>query len=144
MFNVVVTIVGTQRDAEGEESRIELITAGHYYEKNGVQYLTYKDSEVSGQEGTTTMLKVYEQSVVLVRAGSVQYKQEFRLDQKSHSSYVTSYITMGMSIVTNSMELALHGPTGNIDICYELEINRQWQSTNTLSISVREEIKRGY
>jgi len=142
MINVVVTILGTQRDAQGEESRIELITVGNYYEKNGVQYLVYKDSEVSGLEGVTTMLKVYDDYVMLVRAGSVKYSQEFRLGKKSHSTYVTSYITMDMSIQTTSMNLSLGHGAGNIDICYELEINGQWQSSNTLSVSVREEMKR--
>ncbi|WP_378955296.1 DUF1934 domain-containing protein [Pelosinus sp. sgz500959] len=144
MINVVVTIVGTQRDAQGEENRIELITAGHYYEKNGVQYIVYKDTEVSGLEGVSTMLKVYEQHVVLVRMGNVKYQQQFRLGEKSHSSYVTPYVTMEMGILTQSIEQALSKSVGNIHIRYELEINGQWQSTNTLSISVREESKSGY
>ena len=144
MINVVVTIVGTQRDAQGEESRIELITAGHYYEKNGVQYIVYKDSEVSGLEGTKTMLKVYDQHVVLVRMGSVKCQQEFRLGTKSHSAYVTPYVTMDMGILTQKIDLAVSGPAKNFYIRYELEINGQWQSTNTLSISVREENRSGY
>lgn len=144
MIDVVVTIVGTQRDAQGEESRIELIAVGHYYEKNGVQYIVYKDSEISGLEGVTTMLKVYDQHMILVRSGSVNYKQEFRLGEKTHSNYVTPYITMGMGILTQSIDLTLERPHGHIQVCYELEINGQWQSTNTLSISVREEIKSGH
>ena len=139
MLNVVETIIGTQRDAQGEESRIELITVGHYYEKNGVQYIVYKDSEISGLEGVRTMLKVYDQYVVLVRKGSVEYTQEFRLGLKSLSTYVTPYVKMEMGIITQNIKLALSSPTGTIDIRYELEINGQWQSTNTLSISVREE-----
>ena len=144
MINVVVTLVGTQRDALGEETRIELITAGHYYEKNGVQYLVYQDTEVSGLEGTKTMLKVYDQYVVLVRMGSVKQRQEFRLGTKSISTYETPYVTMEMGILTKNMELALRVPAKNIHIRYELEINGQWQSTNTLSISVREENENGY
>ena len=144
MINIVVKIIGIQRDAQGEESRIELTTAGHYYEKHGVKYVVYKDTEISGLDGVTTMLKVYDQHVVLVRMGSVRYKQEFRLGTKSHSTYVTPYVTMEMGILTQRIDLALDGPTINIHIRYELEINRQWQSTNTLSISVREESKSGY
>ncbi|MBP2626547.1 MAG: hypothetical protein H6Q68_1258 [Firmicutes bacterium] len=144
MIHVVVTILGTQRDAQGEESRIELITAGHYYEKNNVKYIVYKDSEISGLEGTKTMLKVYDQYVVLVRMGSVRQQQEFRLGTKSHSTYVTPYVTMDMGILTQNIDLALDTPAKSIYIRYELEINGQWQSTNTLSISVREENKSGY
>lgn len=139
MNHVIVTIIGTQRDAQGEENRIELITAGHYYKKNGVQYIVYKDSEVSGLEGVTTMLKVYDQHMVLVRMGSVECTQEFRLGEKSRSTYVTPYVTLEMGILTQDIKLALHDVAGDVNIRYELEINGQWQSTNTLSISVREE-----
>lgn len=139
MNNVIVTIIGTQRDAQGEENRIELITTGHYYKKNGVQYIVYKDSEISGLEGVTTMLKVYDQYMVLVRMGSVACTQEFRLGEKSHSTYVTPYVTLEMGTLTQDINVALSNLAGNINIRYELEINGQWQSTNTLSISVREE-----
>lgn len=144
MSNVVVTITGTQRDEHGEENTIELITAGHYYEKNGVQYIVYKDTEVSGLEGVSTMLKIYPKHVVLVRMGNVKYQQQFRLGEKSYSPYVTPYATMEMGILTQNIEQALTNSAGSIYIRYELEINGQWQSTNTLSISVREENKSGY
>ena len=144
MVNVIVTVVGTQRDAQREESRIELITAGHYYEKNGVRYIIYQDSEVSGLEGTKTMLKVYDDYVVLVRMGSVKQEQEFRLGKKSHSTYVTPYVSMDMGILTQNIDLDLGALVNNIHVRYELEINGQWQSTNTLSISVQEENKSGY
>src|SRR5689334_19110096 len=122
MIDVVVTIIGTQRDAQGEESRIELITAGHYYEKNNVKYIVYTDSEVSGLEGAKTMLKVYDEHVVLVRMGSVKHKQEFRLGTKSDSTYVTPYVTMDMGILTQNIDLALSAPSKSIYIRYELEI----------------------
>ena len=53
---------------------------------------------------------------------------------------------MQMSIVTNSLKITLDSITGikDLDISYELEMNGQWQSANTLSISIREESKRGY
>lgn len=144
MINIVVKIIGIQRDAQGSESRIELTTAGHYYEKRGVKYIVYKDTEISGLDGVTTMLKVYDQYVILVRMGSVKHQQEFRLGTKSQSTYVTPYVTMEMGILTQNIEMVLNDPAMNIQIRYELEINGQWQSTNTLSISVREESKSGY
>jgi len=76
--------------------------------------------------------------------GSVRQQQEFRLGTKSHSTYVTPYVTMDMGILTQNIDLALDTPAKSIYIRYELEINGQWQSTNTLSISVREENKSGY
>jgi uncharacterized beta-barrel protein YwiB (DUF1934 family) len=144
MIDIVITIIGTQRDGTGEESRIELITAGRSYEKNGVRYIVYKDSEISGLEGVTTMLKVYDQHIVLVRTGNVDHKQEFRLGEKSYSMYHTPYGTMQMGILTKSLKIDLASEIGVLEISYELEMNGQWQSANTLSISIREEIKSGH
>lgn len=139
-MNVVVTIIGTQRDKQGEESRIELITAGRGYEKNGVRYIVYQESEISGLEGVTTMLKLYDNQVVLVRTGSIDHKQEFCPGQKRHSMYITPYGTMQMSILTQNLQIALNGIAGSLEVSYELEMNGQWQSTNTLSISIQEEM----
>lgn len=144
MTNVIVTIVGTQRDAQGEADSIELITAGRWYDKNGVRYIIYEDTEISGMEGTKTMLKLQGERVVLVRTGKVEHRQEFCLGEKSVSPYLTPYGTMEMGIDTRQLKVVLAEAGGSLYIEYDLEINGQWQSTNTLSVKVREESKRGY
>lgn len=58
--------------------------------------------------------------------------------------YHTPYGTMQMSILTNSLKMALASTTGTVAIEYELEINGQWQSANTLSISIQEESISGH
>lgn len=145
MIDVVITVIGIQKDGNGEENRVELITKGRFYDKNGVKYIVYEDSEISGLEGVTTMLKIYEKQVALVRTGSINHKQEFLLGEKSHSIYRTPYGAMEMGIMTNSLRMDLpSGAAGTLEIGYELEINGQWQSANSLLISIREESKRGH
>ena len=144
MTNVVITIAGTQRDADGEMDSIEMMTAGRWYDKNGVRYIIYEDTEISGLEGTKTMLKLEADQVSLLRMGKVEYRQEFRLGQKSVSPYATPYGIMQMGIETRQLDLNMEETGGTIYIVYDLEINGQWQSANTLSVKVREENKRGY
>lgn len=144
MTNVVITIVGTQRDAGGEVDSIEMMTAGRWYDKNGVRYIIYEDTNISGLEGTKTMLKLEADQVSLVRMGEVEYRQEFCLGKKSISPYATPYGTMQMSIETRQLDISLEAAGGSIYVVYDLEINGQWQSANTLSVKVREESKRGY
>lgn len=138
-MNVIITIIGTQKDFQGEEARIELITAGRCYDKKGVRYIVYQDTEISGLEGVTTMLKLYDKDVVLVRTGSVNHKQEFCLGEKRHSAYITPYGTMQMGILTKGLRMSLDDISTSLEISYELEMNGQWQSANTLSVSIREE-----
>lgn len=144
---VLVTVIGTQQDADGEENRIELVTTARYWRKHGVEYIVYHESEVSGLENTTTALKVYPGRVALVRMGGIEQKQEFKVGERSLSTYVTPYGVMKMGIVTNKLDISFseaQGTVGTIAIHYDLEIDGQWQSANSLSITVREEQERGY
>jgi uncharacterized beta-barrel protein YwiB (DUF1934 family) len=145
--NVLVTVVGTQLDADGEENRIELVTTARYWKKNGVEYIIYHESAVSGLENTTTALKIYPERVALVRMGGIEQKQEFKVGEKSQSTYITPYGVMKMGILTNKLDISFNeaqGTVGTVDIHYDLEIDGRWQSANSLSITVREEQNCGY
>jgi len=139
MRKVVVTVVGTQTDGSGGDDRIELVTTGTCQEKNGVQYITYRESEISGLEGTTTLLKVFGDHFAVIRMGAVEHKQEFFPEQKCYSTYITPFGAMKMCAYTKRMEVTLARCTGSLFAEYDLEINGQWQSSNTLSVTIREE-----
>ena len=141
MTNVVVTVIGSQRDESGDEQSIELVTAGRHYQKNGVDYITYDESKLTGLEGTTTLLKLYDGYVVLVRMGNIEQRQEFRKGERSSCTYVTPYGAMEMSVATSDVAVAFAKGSGRVDIAYELEIQGRWQSSNRLAITIREEKK---
>jgi uncharacterized beta-barrel protein YwiB (DUF1934 family) len=139
MRNVVVKVVGTQTDGYGEESCIELVAVGTAHVKDGVHYISYRESELSGMEGTTTLLKVFSDHLSLIRMGAVEQKQEFYLGKNSYSTYVTPFGNMKMSVFTKRLDIQPGSYPGAINVAYELEINGEWQSSNTLSVSIREE-----
>lgn len=139
MRKVIVTVVGTQRDADGDENRIELVTVGSRQDKNGVGYITYRESEISGLEGTTTLLKVYPDHLTLVRMGAVEQKQEFYPGRKSHCSYITPFGTMEMAVFTHRLTMEQGGGRQSLSAGFDLEINGEWQSYNTLTVDIREE-----
>ena len=143
MKQVMVTVVGIQQDADGEEQRLELITVGRHYEKNGSHTITYEESAISGLEGTTTILRVNPDHVVLLRMGTVRQKQEFWLHKKTCSQYVTAFGNMQLCVFTRRLEIGswVDGISTPIMIHYDLEIDGQRQSTNVLSIVIREEQK---
>ena len=140
MENVLVTVIGTQCGIDGEESRIELIAKGHRKQQAGITYITYKEA-LSGLDDTTTLLKLYADSGCLVRMGSYEQKQEFRPGEKTYSPYITPYGNMELGVLTRNLSID-RAQTDSADaeqtvlLCYELEINGQWQSTNTLQIKV--------
>lgn len=141
MRKVIVTVVGTQRGADGEECRIELVTVGSRQDKNGVGYITYRESEISGLEGTTTLLKIYPDRFTLIRMGAVEQKQEFALGVASRGVYLTPYGAMDMTVATRSLEMAATGGGQSLKAGYDLTINGEWQSYNTLTVDIREEAR---
>lgn len=141
MTNVIVTVIGSQRDGAGDEQSIELITAGRHYRRNGVDYITYDESKLTGLEGTTTLLKLYDGYVVLVRMGNIEQRQEFRKGERSTCTYITPYGAMEMSVATSDVTVAFANSSGSVAIAYELEIEGRWQSSNQLAITIREEKK---
>jgi uncharacterized beta-barrel protein YwiB (DUF1934 family) len=131
MRRVIVTVVGTQTDEAGEESRIEFVTVGARRDREGVSYITYRESGVSGLEGTTTL--------TVVRMGAVEAKQEFRSGLRSDGAYITPFGTMKMAVHTRRLERAAGDGRDTVTAGYDLEINGRWQSYNTLSVEIREE-----
>ncbi len=141
MKQVWVTVTGNQCDRDGEEQQIELQALGRYYEKNGVHYIVYEESQVSGMQGTTTALKVYSDHVVLSRRGEVEQRLDFYLQRKTCGQYVTAFCRMQIDVYTRTLEIrsATDGNPSVVVIHYDLEIDGQWQSMNRLTIGIREE-----
>ncbi|MDF2841463.1 MAG: hypothetical protein K0Q99_2235 [Clostridia bacterium] len=111
-----------QVDETGDKSEIEFFVEGTYIEKNNGVYITYKETEVSGMEGTTTMLKILEDSLSIIRFGTCNSKLEFISGVQTHTNYQTPYGNMPITINTRQLEVDLRpGEKSNIHLQYSLE-----------------------
>lgn len=136
MNKVIVSVVGVQTDVYGEENRIELVTVGRRQLKNGINYITYHDSQSYGMDGTDTLLKVGGDCVTLVRKGRVEHTQKFKQRETNSNLYSTPYGDMTLTILTNNLDICFGAVSGTIDISYDLMVDGQWQSANHLYIKV--------
>jgi len=136
MNKVIVTVVGRQKDAAGEENTIKMVAAGKHYYRNGQNYVLYEDHELSGATETSTLLKIAEDSLTLLRRGAVTQEQYFAKGKESRSAYSTPYGELELSIRTQDIDIVYGSISGNIDIVYALSINGQWQSDNELHIAI--------
>ncbi|WP_319404200.1 DUF1934 domain-containing protein [uncultured Anaeromusa sp.] len=139
MKRVFVTITGRQKDVYDQEQCQEMTVAGTYYRRNGVDYISYREREEDGLGQTTTLLKIYEDRTILVRRGDVEQEQEFRRGERTESGYATPYGKLSLGIMTKEYSWLFGQASGAVDITYDLEIDGQWQSTNQLSVMIREE-----
>ncbi|WP_019554907.1 DUF1934 domain-containing protein [Propionispira raffinosivorans] len=136
MNKVVVTVVGSQKDATGTESRIELISEGKHYYKNGINYVLYSDSELSGVQGTSTLLKIGDDHMTLIRKGDVMQEQYFARAYESTGIYKTPYGNLSLSVKTNDINIKYGSVSGTVIIDYALSMEGQWQSDNLLHIEI--------
>ena len=147
---VLLSIIGTQKDDSGEENKIELITEGQVYASDDVSYITYEENlsvDASINDMASVILTVTADKMTLTRSGGVEQIQEFILGRLCVSNYATSDGVFSMGVFTNIFKLERSvddGALKNINLEYQLEIDGQWQSTNTLSVVIKEENKVGH
>ena len=70
--DVLVSISGVQM-ADGEDSDVEMITAGNYYQKDGKHYILF-DEAVEGMNGKIrNTIKITAERLEIIKHGPVSY-----------------------------------------------------------------------
>ncbi|MGV8145449.1 MAG: DUF1934 domain-containing protein [Alkaliphilus sp.] len=135
---IMIKVVGTQKNIEGEENTIELITEGTIYTKNNNIYIVYKESEISGMEGTTTSLKIEDgRRVTMKRYGQTTSSLVFEKDRSNKSDYSTAYGNFEIEIMTNFLDVEINEEKrkNKIEIKYHLVIPGFTESENRLLVT---------
>ena len=139
MIPVLVSIKSIQRNYEGEDTSIELVAPGKYYERNGVKYIIYEESSINGLEGTKTTIKVYPRSIVLIRSGSVRMRHEYILGEEKETDVDLGFGLVTLKVKTHEMKVAVKEGVGDIHLGYDLAINGDWEVYNQLIIHLQED-----
>lgn len=136
--DVIISVKGSHTDTEQETNVLELVTEGKYYKKDNAYYVTYKESEVTGMEGTTTTLRVSGDTVTLIRFGSVNSHFVFQQGQRHMSYYDTEHGAFTISVFTTDMEVRVDDSGGEIHVDYQLEIDNNKTGENNFYMWIRE------
>ena len=140
MKDIMLKIIGKQFFGDNPEDKMEFITEGKLYKKNGATYLVYDESEVSGQPGCKTTLKMSGDVIKMRRLGdSVGYGSEivFEEGKRFTGEYETPYGLMKMEVLTNSIRNNLtEDGLGDIDIDYQVSLKGMAEGRNILNIHI--------
>ncbi|NMA69521.1 MAG: DUF1934 domain-containing protein [Desulfitobacterium sp.] len=136
---VLIQINSAQILEDGADDSMSFFTKGNLYNRCGVYYILYKDTQVSGMEDVTTSLKVERAKVTLNRMGSVDHKLTFEEGVLHGSAYVTPHGTLFLEVLTEKMEISLTEEGGHISLKYNLFSQEQLLSQNTLEIIIKED-----
>lgn len=136
--NVIILVKGIQTAEDHEQGVLELVTEGKYYKEDNAYYVTYKESEVTGMEGTTTTLRVSDGIVTLMRIGSVNSHFVFQQGQKHISYYDTEHGAFTIGVLANEVDIRMDDDGGEIRVGYQLEIDNNKSGENDFFMSIRE------
>ncbi|MBE6788799.1 MAG: DUF1934 domain-containing protein [Ruminococcaceae bacterium] len=124
----------------GEEAdKIEISTRGKAFEKDGVTYLSYKETDQNGFDGNSVLIKAESGCVTISRLGSAKSQLFVKPYQRNICSYATPYgtQTLGISGIYVSHK-SVSDKKRELSLCYELDINHTFMSKNTLVITYEE------
>lgn len=139
MKNVMISIKGLQLDPDGEENGVEFVTDGLFEFKNGQGCFSYKESELTGMEGTTTSFDISPLSVVMTREGTLSSRMVFEEGRKHNFIYDTPFGATTMGVNTKSIAVNLDEHGGDMEIDYVVDFQQTVIGRNMFKINVKEQ-----
>ena len=135
--NVLITIQGSQMMTESDfPETIELITPGQLTREGGDYLISYRESRLTGLEGTTTTLRVERSRVTLSRMGDICTHMIFEQGQRHLSYYETSEGPLTVGVSARRVRSALTDEGGQIEVDYEVEIDQALSGQNNIKVNV--------
>lgn len=136
----IISIKGFQTYANGgDDSDIELVTEGNFYKADGVYFCEYKESEITGLEGTDTTIEIGENYVSLERSGGVNSQMLFMEGRKTSSLYNIQFGELLIDIYTERLKVNVNDCGGEIFVDYIIDINNATSGKNKFEITIRED-----
>ena len=136
---VAVTVEGVQVDTAGEKTVLKSAARGKYSARAGKHYVRYEDASLHDKEAVPTVLKMSCDGLTLIRRGAVDMQLEFRLGEKTRSVYRTPYGNFDLLVETHKLDIYFQDGEGKVMAEYDLFLNENLQSHNTLNVVVSAE-----
>mgnify|MGYP000063842215 CR=1 FL=1 len=138
---VMIRCKSIQRDERGKAEEVVLETPGVYGEDENCRYLTYEETSLSGMEGTTTTIRMYEDHVTLSRQGSFLQETEYRPGTVAKSEYITPAGPVENHCFFERNHRYGERGKGQLRLVYDIEMKGLFSHLNEIIIDVREESK---
>lgn len=134
--NVIISIKGKQVNENGPDE-MELVTEGRLICNDKGVLVSYQETELTGLQGTTTMLRINGPVVTLLREGTVNSQMVFEEGRRHLSMYETPYGSMSVGINTRRVKNTIGETGGDLEIDYAIEIDNLMVGRNFFSMNVR-------
>ena len=138
MEKIMINIDGTQNFGNGEANNVELTTEGELSVSADSYTLKYKESELTGMEGTTTEITVENNGIVnLVRSGTVNSNLVFEEGKRHLSYYDTNDGAFSIGVFASYVDTVLERNYGEISITYAMDVDDKPIGENEIRVSFK-------
>ena len=134
---VMISVRGEQYFDGVDPDATELMTEGTLETTDTGLLLRYRESELTGMEGTETTFEIGPRRVILRRSGSVSSQMVFEEGQQHTSLYETPYGELTVDIQTSRLLHNLTELGGLMEIKYSIAVEHVVTGRNCFKIRVR-------
>lgn len=132
--NATITIINNS-DAFGGE-KMELVTVGGFYEKNGARYIMYDEKEEMGMADCSVMIKEADGEVTVSRKGAFMSKMRYCPGKATEFIYHMPYGNIPVILYTKKIKSCFDSNGGRLTLFYTLEMQGEIYE-HSLSVKVR-------
>lgn len=134
---VLLTLQGLQFDQrEVDADKIEIVTVGDYYKKNGKHYVVYEEVTEGFEQPTKNRLKISENMLELSRNGLINMHMVFQENKKNLTNYNTPFGQILIGIDTKKIQIKEQEDNIVVDVDYSLDINYEFLSDCHIKINI--------
>jgi len=118
----MLDIKGVQQYHEQEPDVVELTTEASLTGADGVLFLRYSESDLTGLKGTDTTFELHSDKVILRRTGAVSSEMIFVSGEVHQSLYNTEEGALLITVRTTAVEDEMTLSGGSLHVSYEITI----------------------
>lgn len=141
---VWLTIKGIADQEDSDNQDMELMTVGKAYDENGLQCISYEESEISGMKGTTTTVKFNPSRVSVIRLGEVNSIMEFEKGKTHAATYTTPFGEIDLDFVTDRVDIKYNEKKQpvHLKVNYSIKVDGMHNSDNSIDIKIKRQDKK--
>lgn len=133
-YNATLTITSVINSDESD--KMEFVTDGAFYLKNGSYYILYDEKEEMGMADCSVTIKVSDSDVSISRKGEFSSKMLYKAGEASEFLYNTPYGRFPVILTTQEINNNLNVMGGRIEILYGITISNE-ENFHSLTVEVK-------
>ncbi len=138
--DVIISIRSSQHNGKDMDS-MELVTEGRFYKQGEHYFISYKESELTGMDGRTTLrVDPKDQTISMTRSGDHATHMMFQMQQTHCTHYDTGCGSLDMGVTTRRLDIKVEEALclAHLRVKYILDIGNRYVSTNTIEFKIKE------